>query len=70
MMTDSTGKVGSAKGKVAQIKEGIGKGPGMGVGGEVDPTSTPPSNTPATPWDWNSDGNLKPNRNLGGTRSF
>jgi hypothetical protein len=63
-------KTGSAKGKIGQIKEGIGKGPGMGVGGEVDPTSKSPANKPATPWDWNSDSNLRPNSPGGNTRSF
>lgn len=63
-------KTGSAKSKIGQIKEGVGKGPGMGVGGEVDPTSKAPANRPATPWDWNSDSNLRPNAPGGNTRSF
>jgi hypothetical protein len=70
MAMEYTDKTGGAKGKVRQIKEGTGKGPGMGSGGEVDPTSTPPSNTPATPWDWNTDGQLKPNTPGPGTKSF
>ena len=62
-------KTGGAKSKIGAIKEGLGKGPGMGVGGEVDPTSTPPKNKPSAPWDWNSDDQLKPN-SVSGSRSF
>jgi len=68
MASMSYDKTGSAKQEVSKIKEGIGKG--SGYGGEVDPTKQAPANTPPTPWDWNSDSELKPNRNLGGTKSF
>ena len=63
-------KTGAAKSDIGKIKEGIGKGPGMGSGGAVDPTSQNPANRPSAPWDWNSDANLKPNKPGGNTKSF
>ncbi len=62
-------KVTTQKANVSKIKEGIGKGPAMGAGGEVDPTSrSAPSKEGVT--GFMSDSELKPNRPGGNTRSF
>ena len=62
-------KVGSAKSSIGKIKTGVGKGPAMGAGGEVDPTS---KGAPVKEGNMGfmSDSELKPNAPGGNTKSF
>jgi len=60
-------KVSTGKSNINKIKDGTGKGPGMGVS-ETDPTSQSPKKVSGIQ-DFMSDSELKPN-SVSGTKSF
>ncbi len=62
-------KSGTAKGHVNKIKEGVGMGPKMGAGGEVDPTTQSATRKEGN-MGFMSDSDLTPNSPGGNTKSF
>lgn len=68
-MKGDMSKSGTAKSNIGKIKEGVGVGPKMGAGGEVDPTTQTATRKEGN-MGFMSDSDLKPNSPGGNTKSF
>lgn len=68
-MKGNMDKTATAEGNIRKIKEGVGKGPKMGAGGEVDPTTQSATRKEGVTG-FMADDELKPNAPGGNTRSF